>query len=98
MANAETREPWLRGTLREIPAVHRAVLHSFEMAEEDIARWCAELSVEEWNACPGGVVCVAFHLRHMARSVDRLLAYAEGRALSEEQIAELKTEMRVCTA
>jgi uncharacterized damage-inducible protein DinB len=97
-ANTSTREPWLRGTLREIPAVHRAVLHAFEMAEEDITRWCAELGVEEWNAGPGGVPCVAFHVRHIARSVDRLLTYAEGRALSEEQIAELRTEMRVCTA
>jgi len=92
MANAETREPWLRGTFRGIPAVHRAVLHSFEMAEEDIFRWCGELSLEEWNARLGGVACVAFHVRHIARSVDRLLTYAEGRPLNEEQMAKLKTE------
>jgi len=35
---------------------------------------------------------VAFHLRHIARSVDRLLSYAEGKPLTEEQLAGLKSE------
>jgi uncharacterized damage-inducible protein DinB len=35
---------------------------------------------------------VAFHLRHIARSTDRLLSYAEGKPLSEEQLAALKSE------
>ena len=78
--------------------VHRAVLHAFELAEEDITRWCGELGVKEWNARPDGVACVAFHVRHIARSVDRLLTYAEGRALSEKQMTELKTEKEACTS
>jgi uncharacterized damage-inducible protein DinB len=96
MRKASEREPWLRGTLGEVPAVQRAVLHTFELAEEDIVRWCGELRVEEWNARPGGVACVAFQLRHIARSVDRLLTYAEGRGLSERQMGELKTEIGAC--
>ena len=32
-------------------------------------------------------------MRHVARSLDRLLTYAEGRALSEEQQAAMKTEL-----
>jgi uncharacterized damage-inducible protein DinB len=96
MTKVTKREPWLRGTLGDIPAVHRAALHAFELAEEDITRWCEGLRVEEWNARPGGVACVAFHLRHIARSADRLLTYAEGRALSEKQMTELKTEKGVC--
>ena len=35
---------------------------------------------------------MAFHVRHIARSVDRLLTYAEGGSLNEEQTAKLKTE------
>ena len=92
MTTAESREPWLRGTLQEIPAVHRAVLHSFEMAEQDLSRWCGELSLGEWTMRPGGVPDVAFHVRHIARSVDRLLTYAEGGSLTEEQTAKLKAE------
>jgi uncharacterized damage-inducible protein DinB len=51
------------------------------------------LSDEQINARPGGSPAVAFHLRHVARSLDRLLTYAEGRALSEEQQAAMKTEL-----
>ncbi|HLJ86229.1 MAG TPA: DinB family protein [Candidatus Angelobacter sp.] len=86
-------EPWLRGTLTEVPAVQRAVLHALELAEEDLERWCGKLTDEELNLRPAGIAPVAFHLRHIARSLDRLLTYAEGRQLSGEQIAVLKTEL-----
>jgi uncharacterized damage-inducible protein DinB len=36
---------------------------------------------------------VAFHLRHIARSLNRLLSYAEGQSLSAKQLADLKSEM-----
>jgi uncharacterized damage-inducible protein DinB len=36
---------------------------------------------------------VAFQVRHIARSIDRLLTYAEGRQLDETQLAELKSEL-----
>jgi uncharacterized damage-inducible protein DinB len=42
---------------------------------------------------PAGAAPVAFHIRHLARSVDRLLTYAEGRNLSDEQMARLRTEL-----
>ncbi|HEX4076414.1 MAG TPA: DinB family protein [Candidatus Acidoferrales bacterium] len=86
-------EPWLRGTLSEVTAVPRAVLHALELAKEDLERWCGGLSDAEVNARPGGVAPVAFHLRHVARSIDRLLTYAEGGQLSSEQLAALKSEM-----
>ncbi len=93
MSQTQLPEPWLRGTLREVPAVQRAVLHALELAEEDLRRWCGSLSDEQVNARPGGLPPVAFHLRHIARSLDRLLTYAEGRDLSEPQLARLKTEI-----
>jgi len=86
-------EPWLRGTLTEVPAVQRAVLHALELAREDLERWCHGLSDEEMHARPAGLGSVAFHLRHIARSIDRLLTYAEGRQLSAEQLSMLKSEM-----
>ena len=93
MSETQRPEPWLRGTLREVPAVQRAVLHALELAEEDLRRWCGSLSDQQVNARPGGLPPVAFHLRHIARSLDRLLTYAEGRDLSELQLAGLKTEI-----
>jgi len=93
MTKATKREPWLRGTLKEVPAVHRAVLQALQMAEEDLQHWCAELKEGEFNARPAGIAPVAFHVRHIARSLDRLFTYAEGRQLNEEQMAALKTEL-----
>jgi uncharacterized damage-inducible protein DinB len=93
MLKTELPEPWLRGTLAEVPAVQRAVLHALELAKEDLERWCDGLSDEELNARPGGIAPVAFHIRHIARSMDRLLTYAEGNQLSAEQISLMKSEM-----
>jgi uncharacterized damage-inducible protein DinB len=88
----ESPEPWLRGTLCEVPAVIRGVLHALELAKEDVARWCGTLTIEQLEARPKGLPAVAFQLRHIARSLDRLLTYAEGRALNSEQVAELRAE------
>src|SRR5277367_4615734 len=93
MSEARIPEPWLRGTLTDVAAVPRAVLHALELAREDISRWCGGLSDAELNARPEGLAPVAFHIRHIARSVDRLLSYAEGKRLDEAQIATLRSEL-----
>ncbi len=86
-------EPWLRGTLAEYDAVRRQVLHALELAAEEIDRWCTGLSDAEMDARPFRLAPVAFHLRHMARSLDRLLTYAEGQPLTETQLEALRTEL-----
>jgi hypothetical protein len=86
-------EPWLRGTLTDVGAVQRAVLHAMEMAQEDLELWCGSLSDEEVNSRPYGIAPVAFHLRHIVRSLDRLITYAEGGQLSAEQMASMKGEL-----
>lgn len=90
---AKPPEPWLRGSLMDVPVLTRAVLHALELAGEDIERWCGGLTNDELNARPTGIAPVAFHLRHIVRSADRLLTYADGRQLSSEQIAALKSEL-----
>lgn len=89
---ANQPEPWLRGTLTEVPAVQRAVLHAFQAAEEDLTKWCNELSNDEIHQRPAGLASVAFHLRHIPGAIDRLLTYAEGGDLSEQQLTYLKSE------
>ncbi len=86
-------EPWLRGTLTEYDAVRRQVLHALELAGEDVDRWCWGLSDAEMGARPFGIAPVAFHLRHIARSLDRLLTYAEGRQLTDGQLEALGSEL-----
>jgi uncharacterized damage-inducible protein DinB len=83
----------MRGTHEELDVLRRAVIHALELAEEDVATWCSELSEEEMFRRLDELAPVAFHLRHMARSLDRLLTYAEDRVLDAGQLAALKTEL-----
>jgi uncharacterized damage-inducible protein DinB len=71
----------------------RAVIHALELAREDVERWCGHLTDEEWNQRPQGMAPAAFHVRHIARSIDRLLTYAEGEQLSSGQLELMKVEM-----
>jgi uncharacterized damage-inducible protein DinB len=85
-------EPWLSGTHAEVPAVGRAVLHALDLALDDLTKWTAGLKDSQIHAQPLGITSIAFHLRHIARSTDRLLSYAEGKPLTEEQLTALKSE------
>ena len=91
-------EPWMRGTHNELDVLRRAVIHALELAEEDVEKWCGGLNDDQATARPGEIAPVAFHLRHIARSLDRLLTYAENRMLDATQMAALKTEMDTTTA
>lgn len=86
-------EPWLRGTLTDVTPEQRAILHALELAREDVAAWCRSLNTGEMHARPYGLASVAFHLRHIVRSLDRLLTYAECGQLSEQQKQQLLAEM-----
>ena len=86
-------EPWLRGTLTEVDAVRRQVLHTLELAEDDMEKWCSGLSDAEINARPFGIAPVSFHLRHMVGTIDRLLTYLGGGQLSAEQMTTMRGEL-----
>lgn len=85
-------EPWMRGTHSDVPAVGRAVLHALDLALDDLKKWTNGLTDAEIQCHPFGLMPVARHLRHIARSTDRLLSYAEGKQLTEEQLKALKSE------
>jgi len=90
--SAPYTEPWLRGTHTGVPAAGRAVLHALELALDDLTKWTAGLTEAEVHAQPHGLPSIAFLLRHIAGSVDRILTYAEGGQLSSDQLAALKSE------
>ncbi len=85
-------EPWLRGTYADIPAVGRAVLHALDLALDDITKWTTGLQESEIHAQPFELMSIAQQLKHIARSVDRILTYAEGGQLTTEQLTALKAE------
>lgn len=85
-------EPWLQNTHQDMPALPRAVVHSIELAGADLEEWCGDLSEEQLNARPAALRSVASQIKHMARSIDRLLTYAEGNPLSAEQLRAIESE------
>jgi uncharacterized damage-inducible protein DinB len=85
-------EPWLRGSHLDVPPTPRAVLHALELAREDVHKWADELSEADLHTSPAGLTPIAYHLRHIPGTLDRLLTYAEGRQLSPEQLKALKAE------
>lgn len=93
MTPNDQQEPWLRGTLTDLPAVPRAVIHALELAREDIEKWCGDMGDAELNARVSGIPSLAFHLNHIGGSMDRLLTYAEGSQLTAEQVAAMKSEI-----
>lgn len=88
----ETVEPWLRGTHGDVAVVQRAVVHALQLAREDVLRWCGPLQSDEVERKPYGLPSVGFQLRHIARSLDRLMTYAEGAQLSAAQLDALHRE------
>src|SRR5260370_7222674 len=93
MEKPKLPEPWLRGTLTDVPPVQRAVLHALDLAQEDLERWCGALTNEELIARPAEIAPVAFHIRHIGRATDRLLTYAEGNPLGLEQVSLMNPEL-----
>lgn len=91
-------EPWLRGTHAAVPPFVRAVLHALELAAEELNLWCSALTVRQLNLSLAGNASVAFHLRHIAGSLDRLLTYAEGRELNDAQLRAKAEELEPGTS
>ncbi|HEY7180546.1 MAG TPA: DinB family protein [Blastocatellia bacterium] len=93
MTGHESRpEPWLRGPMPGISQFTMPAAHALAQSRADIAMRASGLSVEQVWTEPGGGPSVGFHLRHIAGSIDRLLTYAAGGGLSEEQFRFLAEE------
>ena len=87
-------EPWLRGGIDDLDPLRAAVLYSFRHAREDVAEWIARVPEEDLPYDFGSVASIGFHIRHIAGSVDRLMTYAAGGQLSDEQMNVLRAERR----
>ncbi len=86
------RETWLNGKLEGYAPVLMPAVHALVQASFDLQKFAVGLSVEELTARPNGAPSAAFHLRHLAGSIDRLLTYSRGEQLNETQFAALKSE------
>lgn len=85
-------EVWLRGPLPGIPALLQPVVHSLLQCREEVDTALRPLSSAELHLRPGGAASVAYHAVHAVGSLDRLLTYARGDALSDAQLRALADE------
>jgi len=82
----------MRGPIAGVHPLTAPVLYAFEQAREDLARYTEGLTTAQLWAAPHGFGAVGFHIRHIAGSTLRLLAYLQGRELTAEQYAALHSE------
>ncbi len=85
-------DAWLRGPIEGIPPLLMPVAHALVQTVDDVEGAASELTPDELWRRPGGVASVGFHLRHIPGVTDRLLTYARGESLTEEQLDYLRTE------
>ncbi|HSA55913.1 MAG TPA: DinB family protein [Gemmatimonadaceae bacterium] len=85
-------EHWLRGPIAGIEPLLQPVAHALRQALDDVEGAIAGLTPDEIGLGPGGAASLAFHLRHLAGSTDRLFTYARGESLSGAQREALRAE------
>ena len=85
-------EAWLNGKLAGFAPLMMPAAHALTEAIKDLEKYVPALSEEELLKSPNGASSIAFHLRHIAGSIDRLLSYARNEELNEAQFAWLINE------
>jgi hypothetical protein len=91
-------EVWLRGPVSGIPPLLQPVAHSLLQCREEILACLPGLTPQQLAARPGGAAPIAYHARHSIGSLDRLLTYARGERLTDEQRAYLESERNAAAA
>jgi hypothetical protein len=79
------QEAWLRGPVRGVDPLLMPAAHALVQVREDLTAAASGLNRAQLWARPGAAASVGFHLRHVAGSLERLLTYARGEALTEAQ-------------
>ncbi len=85
-------EWWQRGPVPGVPALLQPVAHVLLQLRDDVPAAVASLTESQWNARPGGVASIAFHVRHIGGVFDRMFTYARGDTLNDAQFAALALE------
>lgn len=85
-------EPWLSGPVVGVSPLLMPAAHALLQAQHDIFHHASDLTTEQvWRELHG-LPSVGFHLRHIDGSIDRLMTYTKGEALTEAQFQFLRAE------
>ena len=90
--NNNTTEYWLRGPVDGIAPLLQPIAHALLQAESEICQLMHNFPDDCLWTQPASLASPAFHLQHITGVLSRLLTYAEGKQLSEEQMAYLAME------
>jgi uncharacterized damage-inducible protein DinB len=85
-------EVWLRGPLPDMPALLQPVAHALLQAREELNELMAGFPDDKlWDKI-AGMASPGFHLQHLTGVLDRLFTYAQGEALTGQQLDYLSKE------
>ena len=85
-------EYWLRGPIAGVAPLLQPVAHALFQTREDVAATLSCLPLEHLWSTSHGAASIGFHVKHLCGSLDRLLSYARGDALTAPQLAYLQTQ------
>lgn len=85
-------EAWLKGPVDGVAPALMPAAHSFLQVTQELPQLLSGLTVEEIWRKPGGSASMGFHALHLAGATDRLLTYARGEQLSQDQQDAAKAE------
>lgn len=92
MALQSLPEVWLRGALPGVLPGLQPVAHALLQAKEEINAMMTGFPEQLLWEKPAGLASPGFHLQHITGVLQRLFTYADGKQLSEAQVAYLKEE------
>ena len=85
-------EIWLQGPVAGVSPELTPQVHALLQSAEDINAALEKISTEQLWLRPGGAASVGFHLQHINGSLGRLLTYARGEQLNDEQKKAARSE------
>ena len=85
-------ERWLRGPVPDLSDALQPAAHALLQAQQEIVTTISAMDEEALLARPGDITPLAWHVFHLANATDRLLTYARGETLSDEQRDALARE------
>lgn len=88
----EQMEFWLAGPIPNIPDILQPAAHALLQSERELKKYTTDFPKELLWAKAAGRASVGFHMNHITGVLDRMLTYAKGESLSEEQFQFLKAE------
>ncbi|HUP89537.1 MAG TPA: DinB family protein [Longimicrobiales bacterium] len=85
-------EPWLRGAVPGVVAELQPMVHELLFAKEELERIFESLSDDDMWGAQSGIAAIGYHVRHCSGSTLRMLTYARGESLSDDQFIQLQAE------